>query len=183
MNKYFTGTFVVIVILGLIGLSFFFGIRNRQKSGASVSDRTSPTSSVSQVTPLPLPTTIQEEMVNPSATIWAIGQYIPSKNYVELAAYMDDAVTIGAYASDCCRTKSKAEVIAELSNNMKNVKGPWNFENINTLATKLAEKDPGDLKDRIIGTSEDGRALAFTLNDKFLITRIFMIYDYTILLK
>ena len=173
MNKYLTGISVAIVILGLIGLTFYFGTRSSQKPVVPVANSPSPI----------LPTTIKEEMVNPSATIWAIGQYIPLKNYSELSSFMDDKVTIGAYASDCCQTNSKAEVITELSNNLKNVKGPWNFENINTLADKLIEKDPQDLKDKIIGTSEDGSAIAFTLNDKFLITRIFIIYDYTILLK
>jgi len=173
MNKYLTGISVIIVVLGLIGLTFYFGIRSSQN----------PTSIVPSITKLALPTTIKEEMVNPSVTIWAIGQYIPLKNYSELSSFMDDKVTIGAYASDCCQTNSKAEVITELSNNLKNVKGPWNFENINTLAEKLVEKDPQDLKDKVIGTSEDGRAIAFTLNDKFLITRIFIIYDYAILLK
>lgn len=173
MNKYLTGISVAIVILGLIGLTFNFSTKSSQ----------TPTSIVPSIITLTLPSTIKEETVNPSVTIWAIGQYIPLKNYSELSSFMDDRVTIGAYASDCCQTNSKAEVITELSNNLKNVKGPWNFGNINTLADKLVEKDPQDLKDKIIGTSEDGRAIAFTLNDKFLITRIFVIYDYSVLLK
>ncbi len=181
MSKFFAGIAVTLVFLGLAGGAFYFGTKYSASPISPVTTTPSPT------TPVPAPTNPapqnKNDAVNPSGTIAAITVDIPKKDYTDLAKYMDGAVTIGAWSSGCCQTNSKAEVIAELSTNLKDIKGPWDFSDANPIAIKVSSAEPQNFKDRIIGTSIERRTLAFTLNNKFLISRVFILNDYEFLVK
>ena len=119
------------------------------------------------------------DFVNPSATIAAINESIPAKKYGDLSAYMTGQVNLVMEATECCGDVPKADAIKQMSY-LNGGTGPWNFADDNPIAAQIVKAVP-QFKDYIIGTSANRYAVAFHLNDNYLIDKVYMVVDYKLI--
>lgn len=184
MNKFIFGVAVTLILIGLIGGAFYYGKQQGvQKNPQITVTPTAVTLPTETPTPIASPTaTVKQKtnFVNPSATIENIEAAITSKNYAALEGFMAPSVSVTLSASECCGILTPAKATAQLSYTT-NGKAPWNFKDNNPVAVKLIAADPANFKDNVIGISSNGFAIAFHLNDKFLIDKIFMVSDYKLI--
>lgn len=123
--------------------------------------------------------TIPVGFVNPSATISAIEENIPKKNYSGLGSFMAEKVNVIIYASSCCGDYTKAQVIDQLKY-LDSAKVPWDFNQDSEAAKKLVADVPQYFKDKTIGIASNKYTVAFGLNSKYLIDSIVLVVDYSI---
>lgn len=178
MSKFLLGIIVTIAAFGLLGGAYYFGTQQTTSKTTSIS----PTSQA-QAEPSPTNTpepTSTKEFVNPSVVIENIKDGISSKNYSALEGYMAPKVLVTLHASECCGMLAPDKATQQLSYTT-NGKAPWDFSDTNPIAAKLRTSDPANFKDSAIGTSSNKFAIAFHLDDKYRIDKIFMVIDYQLI--
>lgn len=186
MNKFLLGIVSTIVVVGIVGTAYYWGTQQKTLSIQSPSVTPQPqVQTTITVQPTNAPTVTNppqgtSDFVNPSATIANIEASVKSKNYAALEGYMAPSVSVTLAASECCGTLSPAKATAQLSY-LNNGIEPWDFTDTNPIATKLRTADPTNFKDAIIGTASNKFAVGFTLNNKYLINKIFMVIDYKLI--
>ncbi len=181
MAKFAIGVVTALLMVSIAGGAYYFGKKQVSTTG-SVSASPVATTVTSTLVPSPSPQTTAQstsDFLNPSATIAAIDELVPAKNYQDFGKYMTDKVVLGVYASGCCGTVSKAEAIKQLD--YLNKADKWHFEANNKVAADLEAKNPDNFKDNVIGTSDNRYAVAFHLSGKFLIDKVFMVVDYKLI--
>lgn len=122
-----------------------------------------------------------EGFVNPSATIDAIETSLETKVYTNLEPYLLNTVIVTLGATECCGSMTKEKTIQQLSY-LNEATLPWDLTATNPIAKQLTEKDPLNFKDTVTGTSANRFAVAFKLNNEYLIEKIFIIADYKLIL-
>ncbi len=178
MSKFLLGIAVTIAVFGLIGGAYYFGTQQASlKTAKVISPTTKPKKEVTATPTKPIEPTSAKQFVNPSVVIENIKDAINSKNYSALEGYMAPKVSVTLHASECCGMLTPDKATSQLSYTTKG-KPPWDFSDTNPIAEKLRKADPANFKDNGIGTASNGFAIAFHLNDKFLIDKIFMVIDY-----
>lgn len=192
MKNFVLGIVVTLLLIIIAGGIFLLG---KNYSQPKFENQIGPTDNKLSVTVSPQkidieinnkqsPTPSQEEtsdFVNPSATIDAIKTLIPEKNYSELSKYMTDKVNVLLYASECCGFITKNATVNQMD--YLNDAANWNFADNNPEAKKLEQKAPEYFKDAIIGTSQNGYAVGFNLNDKYLIEKIVITGNYQLMIQ
>lgn len=186
MNKFLLGIISTIVVVGIVGAAYYWGLQ--QKTLSIQTSNVTPTPKI-QITTTAQPTNTPtvtnspqgtSDFVNPSATIANIEDSVKSKNYAALEGYMAPSVSVTLAASECCGMLSPAKATEQLSY-LNNGIAPWDFTYPNAIATKLRTADPANFKDAVIGIASNKFAVGFTLNDKYLINKIFMVIDYKLI--
>jgi hypothetical protein len=178
MNKFLAGVGTALLLVLLVTGGYFLGKGQGDKEKASdtiaapKSVSSSPATSAS-------PDATSVVFVNPSATIAAIKDVILKKKYPDLAPFMAEKVNVIIYASSCCGDLKKSEAIEQLKY-LDQAKAPWDFDQTSAIAQKLATDVPQYFKDKTIGISANKYSVAFGLNSKFLIDKIVLVVDYTI---
>lgn len=89
-------------------------------------------------------------------------------------------VSVGIAASECCGLLSASKATEQLWYLTKGTP-PWDFTYPNPIETKLRTADPANFKDAVIGIASNRFAVGFTLNNKYLIDKIFMTIDYKLI--
>ena len=92
---------------------------------------------------------------------------------------MTSKVNIALEATECCGDISKADAVKQMGY-LNNGTVPWNFADDNPIAAQIVKAIP-QFKDYIIGTSANRYAVAFHLNDKYLIDKVYMVVDYKLI--
>lgn len=181
MLKFLLGILVALAAIGVIGGAYFLGLKQTGK--VSVSVLPSPTTAQATITApatVAVSPTQKAEFVNPSVTIANIQDSIKSKNYAALEGYMASKVSVSIAASECCGSLSAAKATEQMSYATKGT-DPWDFSDTNPIAAKLRTADPANFKDAFIGTAANRFAVAFHLNNVYLIDKIFMVIDYKLI--
>lgn len=178
MIKFSAGVITTLLIIAVVA-SGMFGVTN-----------TSPSNELQ--TPLPSQPVAREStatasadsfekpqtgFANQDATLQAITTSLQSKNYIGLAPFMTDAVSVTLAASECCGKLSKDQTIAQLSY-LNEGTPPWNTSAANPIAKQLITTDPTHFKDAIIAISQNRYVASFQLNDNYIIESIFISADY-----
>lgn len=195
MVKLLLGFIIALLIGGVVFGAYYYGFvkQNKTASVPVFSTKTSPTP-LPVATPAPqpiiedIPITPKERptagFVNPSGTIAAIEEAFgkPQKDLSgDLGAWMTDKVSVTVEASECCGLIERKEASKQVDY-LKTGKNPWDCKDSNPVAAKLRTKNPAVFKDAVICTSSDGFLGAFTLDDQFLITKIYMAASYKLIL-
>ena len=179
MLKFLLGILVALIAIGTIGGAYFLGLKQTGK--VSVSTVPSPTTAQAAVSAAPTTATVSPTekagYVNPSVTLENSKAAVESGNYAALEGYMAPSVSVGIAASECCGVLTPSKAMGQLSYLTKGTP-PWYFSDANPIAAKLRTADPANFKDAYIGTAANRFAVAFHLNDNYLIDRIFMAIDY-----
>lgn len=187
MNKFLLGIISTIAVVGIVGVAFYWGtiqkIPDVQAPGITPALQTqNPTTVQKADTPTAAVSPQNKtEFVNPSATIASIEDSVKSKNYAALEGYMAENVSVTLASSECCGTLSQSKAISQLSY-LDNGTPPWDFTYPNPIETKLRNADPANFKDAVIGIASNRFAVGFTLNNKYLIDKIFMVIDYKLII-
>lgn len=121
------------------------------------------------------------EYANPSVAIDTIQTAIPSQQYNDLKPILAPNIEVIKYSTSCCGIIPKVQAISELSY-LSGATGEWNFQDSNPLLPKLETAEPTIFKGNIVGTSADGYAVAFHLNDKLYVDKITIVGNYKLLL-
>lgn len=179
MSKFLAGVGATVLVLVIAVGAYMFG-----RSGTSV---TSPKTSVVEinaspailVSPAVSAVASPAGFTNSSATIAAIKEMIPNKKYKDLAPFMAETVNVIIYASSCCGDYTKAQAIEQLKY-LDSAKAPWDFDQTSTVVKKLAVDVPQYFENKTIGVAANKYTVAFGLNSKFLIDKIVLVVDYSI---
>lgn len=180
--KFLAGAVISLVLVSAIAVAYFVGKGQKEPAVQPSPQATTVAQTLSEPEAPPKADTSQnpKDFVNPSATIAAIEEAIPGKDYKALSAYMVSNVNVILYASECCGLITKAAAIEQLKY-LNGATSPWNFDMSNPIASQLAEKAPQYFKDAVIGTSANNYAVGFVLDDKFLIKSIVLVADYKLI--
>ena len=186
MSKFSLGIISTIVVIGIAGIAFNWGTQQKV-SDVKTPIVTSQPQTQTSVTVQPTntqqttnPSQGSSDFVNPSATIANIEDSVKSKNYAALEGYMAPRVSVVLAASECCGMLSPAKATEQLAY-LNNGIAPWDFTYPNAIETKLRTADPANFKDAVIGIASNRFAVGFTLNNKYLIDKIFMVIDYKLI--
>jgi hypothetical protein len=173
----------VLLVIGAVGWSLI----NKQTSikidptapTPLVEKQAMPTKTVVKISPTIAPevTTAPLVYANPSVTIDAFETAIPAKKYSDLSEFMTSNVTLIKYATSCCGLITKAQAIKEMAY-LSGAVGPWNFEDNNPIAARLAASDPDNFRETFVGTSANNYTVGLVLNDSFLISKVILVGDY-----
>lgn len=178
MSKFLAGiaTAVLVILVALAGYFLGKGQGNKSETIEVAPAVSSPTSLSST---FPSPIVFPAGFVNPSATIAAIREMLPNKKYKDLGPFMAATVNVIIYASSCCGDYTKAQAIEQLKY-LDSAKAPWDFSENGPIVQKLEGDVPQYFKDKIIGVASNKYTVAFGLNSKFLIDKIVLVVDYSI---
>lgn len=168
-----------LLVVAIAAAAYYFG-RNQSASSVAksvglVSNAVASPSNL--LTPSPVST--PAGFVNPSATIAAIKEMVPAKKYKDMAPFMAETVNVIIYASSCCGDYTKAQAIDQLKY-LDSAKAPWDFSENGPIVQKLESDVPQYFKDKTIGVASNKYTVAFGLNSKFLIDKIVLVVDYSI---
>lgn len=180
MSKVLLGIFITLAAFGLLGGAYYFGTKKSSNQGIqTISPTTIPETQAPSPTEVLEPTSTKQ-FVNPSMVIENIKDAVSSKNHAALEGYMAPTVLVTLHASECCGALSPKKAIEQLAYTA-NGQAPWNFSDNNPIAVKLIAADPLNFKENIIGTASNKFAIAFHLNNNFLIDKIFMVIDHQLI--
>lgn len=178
MSKFLAGVGTAILLVLLVVGGYFLG--KGQDNKAKPNDAVPVVSSSSPIpTSTSTPVASPAGFVNSTATIAAIKDVVPKKKYADLVPFMTDKVNVIIYASSCCGVLTKAEAIEQLKY-LDSAESPWDFGQSTAIVQKLIADVPQYFTDKIIGVSANKYTVAFGLNSKFLIDKIVLVVDYTI---
>ncbi len=182
-GKFLAGVAAALITIGIVGGAYYYGLTKSKTPLPAVQNQvTMPITTQVPTRSSPIPTEAQgtSDFVNPSATIENIKAAVESRNYAALEGYMAPSVSVVISASECCGVLSPARATEQLSY-LNNGTAPWDFTYPNPIETKLRTADPANFKDAVIGTASNRFAVGFTLNNKYLIDKIFMVIDYKLI--
>lgn len=175
MSKFFAGIVTAILVILVAAGGYFLGKGNKTEVTEVVpvvsSFPSSPSTTASPV--------VSPGFVSSTSTIAAIKDAVTKKNYSDLGPYMAETVNVIIYASSCCGDYTKAQAIEQLKY-LDAAKEPWDFDQNSAVVQKLATDVPQYFKDKTIGVASNKYTAAFGLNSKFLIDKIVLVVDYSI---
>lgn len=178
MSKFLMGvaTAFLVVLVALGGYFFGKGQGNKVETV-----KVAPAASTTTSSPSGFSSSVVSPagFVNPSATIAAIKEMVPAKKYKDMAPFMAETVNVIIYASSCCGDYTKAQAIDQLKY-LDSAKAPWDFSENGPIVQKLETDVPQYFKDKTIGVASNKYTAAFGLNNKFLIDKIVLVVDYSI---
>lgn len=179
MKNFVQTFFIAVVVLAIAGCAYWFGAK---KGNPFVKSSPMPATVVSELEGTTASQLVEEseQLINPSVTIAAIEEDINGKSYLQLEPYLADSVNVGIWATECCGILSKAKAIEQLKY-LNSATQPWDFTATSAVAKSLEAKNPENFKDAIIGIAANKYAVAFQLNDQFLISKIFLVVDYSLI--
>lgn len=184
----------LLALVALILGGIFLGYQTLNKKAAIIPPKTeivvsptsepiaSPTATIERISLQERPTAGNTDN---SQTVAAIKESFSSKPYSSVVgAYFNNkevlAVPYGIGGS--VDKSTPKEAMQKLDKFSEQSTGPWNFESNNPMAKKLLTADPTNFSGTIIGTSPDRFAVAFTLNDEFMIDKVLMVSDWNSIL-
>jgi hypothetical protein len=118
--------------------------------------------------------------VNPSATLDAIQSALQRNMYGNLAAYMSTTISLTIQASGSATGKT---TVTQKLTALNKAQQPWDFNSTNPIAAQLIAANPTRFKGTFIGTTTNYYAIAFTLDDAYLISKIYILPDYRTVLQ
>lgn len=175
MMKFWAGVGAAILVIVVAAGAYFLG---KGQAPSPVLPVATPSPSVAASIPSPSPAAIPG-FTNSTATIAAIKQMVPAKKYADLVPFMTEDVNVIIYASSCCGDYTKDKAIEQLKY-LDQAKAPWDFDQNSAVAKKLIADVPQYFKDKTIGVAANKYTVAFGLNNKFLIDKIVLVVDYSI---
>lgn len=175
MSKFLAGVGVSLLVVVIAAGAYFLG-RSQTPDTLLPSPLVSPSAAVGITSPS---SSAPVGFTNSTATTAAIKEMIPDKKYKDLAPFMADNVNVIIYASSCCGDYTKAQAIDQLKY-LDAAKAPWDFDQASAIVQKLALDVPQYFKDKTIGVASNKYTVAFGLNSKFLIDKIVLVVDYSI---
>ncbi len=165
MRNYIIGAVSILLILGLAGGAYYFGIR---KSTSSTEELTLITPTQIPGTEKNSPTTEPSPTLQPQPTIDVSEQIVAamtSKNTQALEGYMADTVQVRLEASGCCGPITKAEAMSQLSYLDPAV--GWSFDPTNPIIISLATNAPNYYGSGwIVGVASNEYIVSFKLNNQ-----------------
>lgn len=168
-----------LLVVVIAAAAYFFGRNQSSSSVVKPDSLTSKAVASPIILPTASPVVSPAGFVNPSATIAAIKDMVPSKKYKDLGPFMAETVNVIIYASSCCGDYIKAQAIEQLKY-LDSAKAPWDFSENGPIVQKLEGDVPQYFKDKTIGVASNKYTVAFGLNPKFLIDKIVLVVDYSI---
>lgn len=179
MSKFLAGIATAVLVIIIAAGGYFFGKGQGNRAG------TIEVTPVVVRSPTPVsntpasPNATPAGFVNSTATIAAIKDAVPKKKYSDLVPFMAETVNVIIYASSCCGDYTKAQAIDQLKY-LDAAKAPWDFDQTSAIVRKLVADVPQYFKDKTIGVAANKYTVAFGLNSKFLIDKIVLVVDYSI---
>lgn len=182
MMKFTAGVIVTLLLVAIIG-GGYVALNSKPKFAKPVPQSTvqspSPTAFVpSDKTATASSMSFEQApvgFVNPSATIDAITTALTNKLYGNLGSYMTATVLVNIAGSSGIVTKTQATQRLTILNQARQ---PWDLSSTNPIAAELIAADPIHFKNAFIGTTNNYYAAAFTLNETYLINKIFITKNY-----
>lgn len=177
MSKFLAGIVTAVLVILIAVGGYFFGKGQGNKAEViEVAPIVSSSTSSPSTTASPV---VSPGLVNSTSTIAAIKEAVPKKKYADLGPFMADTVNVIIYASSCCGDYTKAQAIDQLKY-LDSAKAPWDFDQTSAIVQKLVADVPQYFKDKTIGVASNKYTVAFGLNSKFLIDKIVLVVDYSI---
>lgn len=168
-----------LLVVVIAAAAYFFGRSQSVPNVVKEDSLISKTAESPSILPTSNPASSPAGFVNPSATIAAIKEMVPAKKYKDMAPFMAETVNVIIYASSCCGDYTKAQAIEQLKY-LDSAKAPWDFSENGPIVQKLESDVPQYFKDKTIGVASNKYTVAFGLNSKFLIDKIVLVVDYSI---